>query len=90
MNGTLGALLSRNKVADVYYPALIARRNEINKALGCEPEWDANPKAKDKTVALFHKTNLSDPVKQKEALDWLVEQTIIFYNVFSREVKNIK
>ena len=83
-------LYIRNQVADVYFPALIARRNEINKALGCEPEWDANPKAKDKTVALFHKTNLSDPVKLEEALKWLVEQTIIFHNVFSKEVKNIK
>ena len=33
------------------YPALEARRNEINQTLGCEPEWDTNPKAKDKTVA---------------------------------------
>jgi hypothetical protein len=25
----------------------------------------------------------------EEALDWLVQQTIIFYNVFSKEVKAI-
>lgn len=82
-------LYIRNQVADVYFSALIARRNEINQALGCEPEWDANPKAKDKTVALFHKTDLSDPVKLEEALNWLVEQTTIFYRVFSEEVKGI-
>ena len=82
-------LYIRNQVADVYFPALMARRNEINKVLGSEPEWDANPKAKDKTVALFHKTDLSDPVKLEESLDWLVEQTIIFYRVFSKEVKAI-
>jgi len=82
-------LYIRNQVADVYFPALMARRNEINQALGCEPEWDANPKAKDKTVALFHKTDLTDPVKLEEALNWLVEQTIIFYQVFSEEVKGI-
>jgi len=69
---------------------LEARRNEINLALGCEPKWDANPTAKDKTIALFYKTNLSDPQKMEEALDWLVQQTIIFYNVFSKEVKGIK
>ena len=72
------------------YPALEARRNEINQALGCEPVWDANPKSKDKTVALYHQTVLTDPVKMEKALDWLVEQTIIFYNVFSKEVKGIK
>lgn len=82
-------LYIRNQVADVYFPALTARRNEINQALGCEPEWDSNPKAKDKTVALFHKTDLSDPIKQEEAMNWLVGQTVIFYNVFSEEVKRI-
>jgi hypothetical protein len=57
--------------------------------LGCEPEWDANPSAKDKTIALFHKTDLSDPEKIEEALNWMVRQTIVFYNVFSKEVKEI-
>ena len=83
-------LYIRNQVVDVYYPALEARRNEINQALGCEPVWDANPSAKDKTITLFHKTDLSDPQKTEEALDWLVQQTIIFYNVFSKVVKRIK
>ena len=31
-----------------------------------------------------------DPEKVDEALDWLVEQTVVFYNVFSKEVKGIK
>ena len=83
-------LYIRNQVVDKYYPALVARRNEINQALGCEPEWDANPSAKDKTIALFHKTDLSDPQKMEEAMDWLVQQTIIFYDVFSKEVKGIQ
>ena len=83
-------LYIRNQVVDVYYPVLEARRNEINQALGSEPEWDANPSAKDKTIALFHKTDLSDPEKVEEAMDWLIQQTIIFYIVFSKEVKEIK
>ena len=83
-------LYIRNQVVDIYYPALEARRNEINMALGCEPEWDATPTAKDKTIALFHKTDLTDPERMEEALDWLVQQTIVFYNVFSKEVKGIK
>lgn len=83
-------LYIRKPVVDKYYPVLEARKNEINFALGCEPEWDANPTANDKTIALFHQTDLSDPEKMEEALDWMVEQTIIFYNVFSKEVKGIK
>jgi hypothetical protein len=83
-------LYIRKPVVDKYYPSLEARRNEINQALGCEPKWDANPSAKDKTIALFHKTDLSDPQKVEGALEWLVEQTVIFYIVFSKEVKAIK
>ena len=82
-------LYIRKPVVDRYYPALEARKNEINRALGCEPAWDANPTAKDKTIALFHQTDLTDPQKEEEAINWLVEQTIIFYRVFSEEVKRI-
>ena len=46
--------------------------------------------AKDKTIALFHKTDLSDPQKTEEALDWLVQHNVIFHHVFSKEVKGIK
>lgn len=65
------------------------KKAEINKALGCEPIWDANPDARDKTIALSYSTDLSDPDKMEEALDWLVRQTIIFHSVFSKEVKTI-
>ena len=82
-------LYIRNQAVGIYYPALAAKKEAINKALGCEPEWDANPTAKDKTVVIFHNTNLTDSVKTEEALDWLVEQTLIFHRVFSKEVKGI-
>ena len=74
----------------MYYPVLLAKKEEINKALGCEPIWDANPEAKDKTIGISYDTDLADPDRTEEALDWLVQQTIIFYNVFSKEVKGIK
>lgn len=80
-------LYIRKQVVEKYYPALAAKKREINHALGCEPEWDANPTAQDKTIALFHKTDLSDPQKVEEALEWMVSQTLIFYKVFSKEVK---
>lgn len=82
-------LYIRKPVVDKYYPALEARRSEINHALGCEPEWDANPQAQDKTIALFHKVDLTNQQGMEEAIDWMVRQVIIFYNVFSKEVKAI-
>ena len=83
-------LYIRSNVVEIYYPVLKAKKDEINKVLGSEPMWDANPEAKDKTIALSHDTDLTDPDRMEEALDWLVQQTIIFYNVFSKEVKGIK
>ena len=71
------------------YSALEARKAEINKALGCEPDWNPNPAAKDKTITYLHQTDLADPEKVEEALDWMVEQTLIFHSVFSKEVKSI-
>ena len=62
----------------------------INKAIGCEPEWNPNPNARDKTITLQYQTDLSDPVKVEESIDWLVKYTIVFRDVFSKEVKNIK
>lgn len=82
-------LYIRRPVVDKYYPALMSRKDDINKALGCEPEWDANPKAQDKTIAITYQVNLTNPQKVEEALDWMVKQTIIFHNVFSKEVKVI-
>ena len=69
---------------------VIGTDEEINKALGCEPIWDANPEAKDKTIGISYDTDLTDPDRMEDALNWLVQQTITFYNVFSKEVKEIK
>ncbi len=83
-------LYIRNSVAEIIVPALEARKEEINKALGCEPEWFPNTNAMDKTISLQYQTNLSDPEKVEEALDWQVKYTIIFHDVFSKEIKAIK
>lgn len=79
-----------SKVVDTYLPALEARKTEINKALGCEPEWNPNPNAKDKTITLSFQTDLSDPEKTEESLEWMVKNTIVFWSVFSKEIKAIK
>ena len=83
-------LYIRNSVAEIIVPALEARKEEINKALGCEPEWFPNTNAMDKTISLQYQTNLSDPEKVEEALDWQGKYTIIFHDVFSKEIKAIK
>lgn len=67
----------------------MARKIDINKKLGCEPVWDANPKARDKTIAIKYKTDFSDPQKVEDALDWMVKHALVFKEVFAKEVKDI-
>ena len=65
--------------------------DDTHKGVGrFDTNWDANPTAKDKTVALFFQFDLTDPAKVEDALDWIVVKTIVFYRVFSEEVKRIK
>lgn len=79
-----------SKIVDAVYPKLEARKLEINKALGCVPEWNPNPNARDKTITLQYKTDLNDPQKVEDSLNWLVEKTIVFRDVFSKEIRMIK
>lgn len=78
-----------NKAVETYFPALLARKSEINKLLGFEPIWDANPAAKDKTIAVLSDIDFSDSQNTEKVLNWMVEMTIKFYDVFSKEVKTI-
>ena len=82
-------LYIENKAAETYFPALLARKTEINAQLGFEPTWDANPSAKDKTIAIQSDIVFSDPQNMEKVLDWMVEMTLKFYDVFSKEVKAI-
>lgn len=79
----------RNKYVNTYFLPLMARKIDINKKLGCEPVWDANPKARDKTIAIKYKTDFSDPQKVEDALDWMVKHALVFKEVFAKEVKDI-
>ena len=82
-------LYIRNSVVETYYPKLLARKTEIEKALHLPITWDANPTAKDKTIAIQTSIDFNDKNSVDEALKWMVETTLKFYDVFSKEVKAI-
>ena len=82
-------LYIHNPAVNTYYPKLLERRKEIEKALGFEPIWDANPTAKDKTIAIQSSIDFNDSTKTEETLDWMVKVTLKFFDVFSKEVKMI-
>lgn len=76
-----------NKIADEMLPYLEKRKEEIEKALGESLSWNPNPDNRDKVISLLHKTDISKPEKENEAIDWLVEKTIKFRDVFSKIIK---
>lgn len=78
-----------NKAVDTYFAPLCDRRKEIELALGFAPKWDANPAAKDKTIAIQRPVDFDDFNQMDEALDWMVEMTLKFHDVFSAELKKI-
>jgi hypothetical protein len=78
-----------NKIADTMLPFLESKKTEIEKEIGQSLQWNPNPENRDKVILLLHATDFNDPIKVDEALDWLVENTIKFREIFSKLVTQI-
>ncbi len=76
-----------NKIVDVMLPYLESRKDEIENALNESLSWNPNPENRDKVILLLHSTDLSKPEKVNEAIDWLIEKTIKFRDVFSKIIR---
>lgn len=75
-----------NKIADTMLPFLESKKVEIESAIGQSLIWNPNPENRDKVIVLLHYTDFNDLNKVDEALDWLVNYTIKFRDVFSKLV----
>ena len=73
-----------NKIADTMLPYLESKKTEIETAIGQPLQWNPNPNNRDKVIVLFHTTDFNDQQKVEEALDWLVNYTIKFRDIFSK------
>lgn len=76
-----------NKIADSMLPFLETRKQEIEDKIGSKLLWNPNSEARDKVIALYQDTNFDDESKVEEALNWLVDNTIKFREVFSKIIK---
>ena len=76
-----------NKIADTMLPYLESRKEEIEKSLGESLSWNPNPDNRDKVILLLHPTDFNKPEKVDEAIDWLIEKSIKFREVFSKIIK---
>jgi Domain of unknown function (DUF4268) len=75
-----------NKIAATMLPHLEGKKAEIEAAIGQTLQWNPNPENIDKVIVLQKATDFTDPKSQEEALDWLVEYTIKFREIFSKVI----
>jgi hypothetical protein len=78
-----------NRVAQAAMPKLAAMREEIEAELGFELEWDPNPENRDKIIALTRGGDINDLTQRDEQLQWLVDMTVRFREVFSPRIRDM-
>ena len=76
-----------NKIADTMLPYLENKKEEIERALGESLLWNPNPNNRDKIISLLHSTDFNSSKKTDEAIDWLIEKSVKFRDVFSKIIK---
>ncbi len=74
----------RNTIVSTMLPYLESKKSEIESYIGQPLLWNPNQEAIDKVIVLTQSFDLTNPSGEKEALDWLVEYTIKFREVFSK------
>ncbi|MDR0755069.1 MAG: DUF4268 domain-containing protein [Prevotellaceae bacterium] len=77
----------QNQISETMYPFLESKKEEIETKIGQTLQWNPNNADRDKVITLLHTTDLNDKKKIDEAVNWLVEYTIKFRDVFSKIVK---
>jgi len=55
--------------------------------LGETLTWNPNPDNRDKVITITKQTDFRNERQVEEALDWLVQKTINFRNVFSKIIR---
>ncbi|HAS3631054.1 TPA: DUF4268 domain-containing protein [Vibrio cholerae] len=65
-------------------------KTDIEQQLGQKLEWSPNSNAKDKVITLTKSFDLTNEANWQEPIDWLTENTVRFYEVFSLLVKQGK
>jgi hypothetical protein len=78
-----------NKISEFMLPYLESRKDEIERMIGHKLLWNPNPENRDKIIILHHTTDFGNEAKIEEALEWLVEYTLKFREVFGRILQQI-
>ena len=76
-----------NKVADEWLPYFENHKEEIETKIGSKLEWNPNPDNKDKVIVLTKPYELDNRENWNEPIDWLVNQTVIFREIFAKLIR---
>tara|TARA_R110001592_G_scaffold185575_2_gene429652 strand:+ start:943 stop:1875 length:933 start_codon:yes stop_codon:yes gene_type:complete len=76
-----------NKNADEWLPYFESHREEIETKIGAKLDWNPNPENKDKVIVLTKPYELDSKENWKEPINWLVNQTIIFRETFTKLIR---
>jgi hypothetical protein len=77
----------QNQISETMYPFLESKKDEIETKIGQKLQWNPNAADRDKVILLSHTTDFSDKRKLDESIDWMVEYTIRFRDIFSKIIK---
>ncbi|MEM8528445.1 MAG: DUF4268 domain-containing protein [Bacteroidota bacterium] len=77
----------KSKKADEWLPYFAKRRKEIELKIENKLLWNPNPENRDKVITLTKHFELNNKDSWNEAIQWLVNQTIKFREVFSKIIK---
>ncbi|MCA9888592.1 MAG: DUF4268 domain-containing protein [Anaerolineae bacterium] len=68
---------------------LLSEREVIEREIGQKLLWDANPSARDKTIAIKHTADLNNRDKWPEYRQWQIDMIDRFYRSFSHRVRQL-
>lgn len=80
----------RSKIADAALEQLQAQKDEIEKEIGEQLQWNPNPERKEKVISLSIKADLNNREKWPEYCEWLVDRVAKFRKVFGPRIKKLK
>ncbi|GHT20803.1 hypothetical protein FACS189419_00610 [Planctomycetales bacterium] len=76
-----------NESVDKVFSYLEERKSEIEESIGVNLQWTPDTNY---AVSIYNdKFDLSDESQREQALDWLVEMTIKFYDEFHKQITNL-
>jgi hypothetical protein len=74
---------------DIALAQLQEGKEDVERELGMELEWNPNPDNRDKIIAAYHDADLNNRGLWPEHCEWMVKTTVIFREVFGPRIREL-